>query len=168
MRRQQGFTYLAVLWFVAATAASSTVVATMWHTAAQREREQELLAVGQEMRTAIGRYVAAAPAGRRTYPRQLDDLVLDTRHHPPLRHLRRVYPDPITGKAEWGLIRSADGGIAGVHSLSTAAPFKVQGFDAALADFAGAVRHADWRFVHRDTAIGAPIAPPPAPVRSLP
>lgn len=162
MRRERGFTYLAVLWFVAATAASSTVVATMWHTAAQREREQELLAVGHEIRTAIGRYLAAAPEGRRSYPRSLDDLVLDTRQLPAQRHLRRVYPDPVTGRTEWGLIRSADGGIAGVHSLSSAAPFKQQGFEGVNADFNGAARLADWRFVHREVTALAPATPAPA------
>ena len=41
----------------------------------------------------------------------------------------QIYPDPLTGKAEWGLAR-AGGRIVGVHSLSDRQPHKEDGFDA--------------------------------------
>lgn len=166
-RARRGFTYLAVLGLVAATTAATAMLAPVWHTAAQRERERELLAVGAEFRAAIASYVAAHPAQRREYPRSLDDLVLDRRHPGIRRHLRRIHVDPVTGRAEWGLVRAADGGIAGVHSLSTARPFKQQGFGPGEARFNGATRHADWLFLHLETglAVASPARAASAPGR---
>jgi hypothetical protein len=73
-----------------------------------------------------------------------------------VRHLRRVYPDPITGKDEWGLVKSADGGFAGVYSLSEEAPLKTAGFALRDASFEGKARYADWQFTY---------APPTAPAK---
>lgn len=156
--REQGFTYFAVLALVVITSIGALAAGRLWQTAERRERERELLAAGQQLRQAIGSYRALAVAGRREYPRALDDLLLDPRLPGIRRHLRRIPVDPVTGRAEWGLVRAPDGGIQGVHSLSEAAPLKRAGFAGGDEEFAGAARHADWRFVHRDP-------PPPAPPR---
>ena len=66
-------------------------------TAAQREREQELLFVGSQFRNAFMSYYGATPAGR-ALPAFLEDLVEDNRFPVPRRHLRRVYADPMTSK----------------------------------------------------------------------
>ena len=150
----RGYTYLAVLALLAATAAATTWLVPVWQTAAQRERERELLAIGAEFRAAIASYVAAGI--QRSYPRSLEDLLLDPRQPGIRRHLRRIYPDPMTGSTRWGIVRAADGGIAGVYSLSERRPFKQHGFEAADGAFAGARRYADWQFVHRDAA---PVGP---------
>lgn len=156
--RQQGFTYFAVLALVVITSIGALAAGRLWQTAERRERERELLAAGQSLRQAIASYRSLAVAGRREYPRALDDLLLDPRLPGLRRHLRRIPIDPITGQSEWGLVRAPDGGIQGVHSLSEAAPLKRAGFAAAETDFAQATRYADWRFVHTDP-------PPPAPPR---
>jgi hypothetical protein len=75
-----------------------------------------------------------------------------------VRYLRRLYPDPITGKDEWGLVKSADGGFAGVYSLSEAAPLKTAGFAVRDATFEGKTKYAEWQFVF------APVAAAPKPV----
>jgi len=73
-----------------------------------------------------------------------------------VRHLRRAYRDPFTGKA-FALVQTPDGrGIAGVHSQSTRHPFKIAGFSAQDAAFAEAKTIADWQFVF------IPPAPLPA------
>lgn len=159
-RAGRGFAYLVVLGLVAATAGATTWLVPVWQTAAQRERERELLAIGGEFRNAIGSYVAAGI--QRSYPRRLEDLLLDPRQPGIRRHLRRIYADPMTGSPRWGLVRAPDGGIAGVYSLSEARPFKQQGFEPADSAFAGARRYADWQFVHRDAA-PVPARPVPAP-----
>ncbi len=56
-------------------------------------------------------------------PLELKDLLEDHRSGKLVRHLRRLYPDPITG-SRWGLQRSADGRITGLYSLSDAQPLR--------------------------------------------
>ncbi len=57
-------------------------------------------------------------------PRELQDLLEDRRSGKLVRHLRQLYPDPITGSPRWGVERSADGRITGIHSLSDAQPLR--------------------------------------------
>jgi type II secretory pathway pseudopilin PulG len=154
--RERGFTYFAVLFLIAVTALASSGAAMLWHTVQQREKERELLAVGAEFRRAIARYLAATPSGRPQYPRSLEDLTRDPRVPGVARHLRRVYVDPITGNAEWGIVRAPDGGVLGVYSLSAARPLKLSGFAPTDQAFEGAERYSDWKFVHRDRNAGAP------------
>jgi type II secretory pathway pseudopilin PulG len=52
--RQAGFTYVAVLILLAVLSAGLASVGTMWHTQAQREREEELLFIGEQFRTDSG------------------------------------------------------------------------------------------------------------------
>lgn len=92
------------------------------------EKEAELLFVGQQYRSAIESYRLSG--GVNQYPRRLEDLLLDPRLPTIKRHLRRLYPDPITGQPIWGIVKAPDGGILGVFSLSTQEPLKRQGFDA--------------------------------------
>ena len=121
------------------------LVGQMWHTAAQRDREAELLQVGNEYRKAIERYYLTGP---RQYPRALSDLIKDPRQPGTVRHLRKLYLDPITGKDDWGLVRSNDGGIAGVYSLSEEMPLKSGGFAVRDAAFEGKTKYSDWQFVY--------------------
>lgn len=143
-----GFTYLAVLFMVAIMSGGLALIGEVWHTSAAREKEAELLHIGNEYRKAIERYYRS---GANQYPKSLADLVKDPRQPGTVRHLRRLYPDPITGKGEWGLVKSADGGIAGVHSLSEGAPLKVAGFAVRDASFEGKTKYADWQFVFAPT-----------------
>ena len=155
VRRQDGFTYFVVLFAVVLVGLAAAAAGSVWQTVRQREKEAELLAVGHEFRVAIARYVQSTPGGVRQYPRQLEDLVRDPRVPGTARHLRRIYPDPLTGRAEWGLVRAPDGGVMGVHSLSGAAPRKRAGFARRDEAFADAATHADWVFVHRERGSGA-------------
>ncbi len=108
---------------------------------------------------------AAAVPGIAQYPLQLDDLVLDRRSPRTLRHLRRVYVDPLTGKAEWGLVRQG-GRIVGVYSLATGVPNQRANFDPDDADFQGAQRYRDWVFMY--PANRARLGPGPAAAASAP
>ncbi|HZO01481.1 MAG TPA: type II secretion system protein [Burkholderiales bacterium] len=150
---QHGFTYLTILFLLAIMSGGLALAGEVWHTSATREKEAELLFIGNEYRKAIERYYLAG-SGVRQYPKTLADLVKDPRQPGTVRHLRKLYPDPITGKDEWGLVKSADGGFAGVHSLSEAAPVKTAGFAVRDASFEGKTKYAEWQFV---------FAPPQAP-----
>ena len=61
--------------------------------------------------------------------------------------MRSAYPDPVTGKNEWGIVKSPDGGVMGVYSLSEAKPFKIANFRLQDRDFEKAAKYADWKFV---------------------
>lgn len=159
--RQRGFTYLTVLFLVAMMAGGLALAGEVWHTSAMREKEADLLHIGNEYRKAIERYYVSGP---KQYPKSLADLVKDPRQPGTVRHLRRLYPDPITGKDEWGLVKSNDGGIAGVYSTSEAAPLKTGGFAVRDAAFEGKTKYSDWQFVYAaQAAAPAPSAKPPPP-----
>ena len=162
VRASRGYTYLTVLFVVAMLASGLAVIGEMWHTAATREREAELLHIGNEYRKAIERYYLA---GTGQYPRSLADLLKDPRQPGTVRHLRRLYPDPVTGKDEWRLVRAPTGGIAGVASTSEAAPLKVSGFRVRDAEFEGKSKYSDWQFIYAPSAGGSAAAPKPAAQR---
>lgn len=152
--REAGFTYLAMLLAVAVIGIGLAAAGQSWSTAAQRDREQELLFVGEQFRRAIRLYHRnstdhATPGA--AYPKALTDLLEDRRRGNTQRHLRRLYADPMTGKAEWGLVttKAPDGDrITGVYSLSTLTPFKTSGFREENRAFEGAGGYSGWKFVY--------------------
>ena len=161
--RQHGFAYLTILFIVAIMTAGLAVVGQVWQTTAVREREAELLHIGNEYRKGIERYYLTGTA--RQYPKNLSDLIKDPRQAGTVRHLRRLYPDPITGGTEWGLVKAPDGGFAGVYSLSEESPLKTGGFLVRDATFEGKTKYSDWQFIYAPTAAStaAPTGAPAAP-----
>jgi type II secretory pathway pseudopilin PulG len=161
-RRSQGFTYLTVLFMLAILMGGLALVGEMWGTSTKREKETELLFVGHQYRRAIALYYDSTPGGVKRYPRQLEDLIKDPRQPSTQRHLRKLYPDPVTGK-DWALVKAPDGGILGVHSVSEEAPLKIAGFKLRDAGFESAQKYSDWQFVHTLPAQAAPGKPAPKP-----
>ena len=157
-RSEKGFTYIGLLIAMALFGVALAATGEVWRTASQREREQELLFVGNQFRDAFTSYYSGTPVGKPRYPLALEDLVEDHRFPVPRRHLRRIYADPMTGSAEWRLIAAPGGGIAGVHSRSEARPLKTGNFAPADAKLEGAERYSDWKFVFEPRN----AAPPPA------
>lgn len=157
MRRaasQGGFTYVAVLVAVALIGIMLAAAGMSWSMTQQRARERELLFVGNAFRKAVADYYESTPGTLKRYPASFDDLLKDKRNAATLRHLRRVYVDPMTGLANWGVVRAADGGIQGVYSLGAGEPVKISRFRQRDSEFEGARSYADWRFVY------TPSAPP--------
>ncbi len=142
---QGGFTYLGILFLIAVMGGLLASAGQIWALQAQRDRERELLWVGGQYAQALRSYYRSSPSLAQ-YPRALEDLLKDDRFPSPQRHLRRLYQDPVTRTHEWGVVRSADGRIAGVYSLSEQRPLKQHGFSAPWTDFAGMARYSDWRF----------------------
>jgi type II secretory pathway pseudopilin PulG len=157
----RGFTYVALLLGVAIVGVWIAATASVWHLTLQREKEQELLFIGNEFRAAINHYWRSSGATARRYPMHLEDLLQDERLAEKRRHLRRIYTDPMTGKSEWGLIRLKDGQIIGVRSLSEQEPIKKAGFRVRDQGFVGKTRYTDWLFIAVPSATaGAPTARP--------
>jgi type II secretory pathway pseudopilin PulG len=162
---ESGFTYLTVLFVVAFMGLGMAMAGKVYRTTVLREREAELLWVGNQYRVAIEAY---AKRGGGLYPRALDDLLKDPRDPGVRRYLRRRYPDPVTGSDEWGIVKAADGGIMGVYSRSEEPPLKTAGFRIADTAFQDAAKYSDWKFVYTPGVPGAALpvpqtqAPPPA------
>ena len=92
--------------------------------ARQREKEAELIWIGNQFREAIGLYYQRSPGAVKRYPEKLEDLLDDRRFLARQRYLRRIYADPMSGKAEWGLVQAPEGGIKGVYRLAKDSPIK--------------------------------------------
>lgn len=148
--RQGGSAYLVVLMLVLAVATGLAAVAQPWHTKKLREQEAELLFIGKQFQQALASYYRSGTAP--AYPKTMDALLKDDRVSFTRRHLRRVYTDPMTGEQEWGIVKSPDGGIMGVYSLSEGVPIKQDGFAAELGDLAGKSSYQDWKFVFFGTS----------------
>jgi type II secretory pathway pseudopilin PulG len=157
--RQAGFTYLTVMFIIAILLGGLAIVGETWETSARREKEAELLFIGNQYRRAIGLYYLATPGVVKSYPRQIEDLLKDPRQPGTMRHLRKLFPDPITGKP-FVVIKGADGGVQGVASPSDDAPLKVAGFRVRDAIFEGAQKYSEWKFIHTPLAAAAPAAAP--------
>lgn len=154
MQTGRGFTYI---WMLFAIALSGIVLAgagQLWQTEARREKEVELMFVGEQFRQAIGSYYENSPGSAKHYPDSLEKLLTDDRFPMVKRHLRRIFFDPMTGMVEWELVRKPGVGIVGVHSLSTQKPFKRAGFHERYENFADAVNYQEWKFVYTPGGVG--------------
>ena len=147
LTQRRGIVLLALLLAMMLGAIVAMAGAEAWGMSRQRERETELMFAGDQYRQAIRRYYFAAPRGQsRVLPARLEDLVEDNRSPETMHHLRRLYPDPITASADWGLVMRGDR-IAGVYSQSESQPVKQAGFDAMHAGFEEKKTYRDWIFV---------------------
>ncbi len=157
-QRQAGYTYLLLLFGVAAMGLVTAVAAENWGVLAQRERERELLFAGNQYREALRRYHAAIPDAAQRHPTKLEQLLEDTRFAGTRRHLRQPYRDPMTGEADWVLLRQGES-IIGVHSRAAGRPLKQAGFEPRDEGFAGAASYADWKFIAQTASGDAHAAP---------
>lgn len=167
---QSGFTYLGLLAFIVILGMLLTVASRVWSFSEQRDKEQQLLWIGDQFRNAIGQYFANGSQ----YPLKLQDLVQDDRSPVARHYLRQIYRDPLTGDTDWTLIKDPTGvGIMGVASSSKQVPIKRRNFSDIEVGFADKDCYCDWKFVyaqdsnlyHRYSVPGqaqyqpAPIAP---------
>lgn len=146
-RGVSGFTYIGLLFAVAMAGIALAGTGVLWQMESRREKEKELLFIGEAYRRAIGRYYDMSPGGQKQYPETLDDLLLDKRFPNPVRHLRQRYSDPMMPGEAWTLIRQ-QGRITGLASQSRDKPVKVAGFAPEQEGFDGARSYSEWRFVH--------------------
>jgi hypothetical protein len=146
--RQVGFSYFWMLLLVALMGVSLTVAVEVDSTVARRDQENALLTMGRQFQSAIGHYYENMQVGgRNEYPEKLEDLLQDPRYPGTVRHLRKIFVDPVTGKAEWGLVK-IDERIVGVHSLSEKKPIKQKNFEADVSHFANARKYSEWVFTY--------------------
>ena len=148
--RESGFTYLILLIAMVVIGVMAEVAVAFTSTSMKIEREAELIFRGQAYQRAISSYYHALPKTK-SYPRSLDDLLLDPRF-PMKRHIRKLYDDPITGTPDWRVIRTVEGGVAGVASRSMDVPLKVSGFPIELESFEAVKTYSKWVFEFKPKA----------------
>jgi type II secretory pathway pseudopilin PulG len=144
-----GFTYIGVMVLITVISIAATAVVQVGELARRRSAEAELLYVGRQYIKAFLEYETYTPEGSANRaPARLEDLLRDPRQPGVRRYLRELYPDPITGKMDWQLIRAPGGGIMGVKSASCASTIK-RSFPAGDFMFLdGLARYCDWTFAY--------------------
>ena len=158
---ERGAALLIVLFTVVVLGLAIGMAGSSWKSVVQRAREAELLWRGDQYRLAIKSYVEVKQGRAGTYPQKLEDLVKDPRSLTPVRHLRRLYPDPMTG-GDWVLVKDPAGRITGVRSDSDLEPFKQDGFPEEYKKFEGAGSYRNWEFVYEPKVQPKPTAKKPA------
>lgn len=157
-QRQAGLTYLTVLFVIAVAGIMLANTGIAWSQAGQRERELDLLFVGNEYRQAIMLFYERTPGTIKRYPARLEDLLTDSRYNPPQHYLRKLYRDPVINQKQWDIIIAPEGGIMGVQSLSNGKPIKTTGFDEVNISFEGAASYSSWKFTYVPQAVIQPQA----------
>jgi type II secretory pathway pseudopilin PulG len=156
---EAGFTYIGVLFAVALMGVTLALIATVTSQTQQRDKEKQLLFVGSQFTQAIGSYYNNPPLGKaKQLPKRLEDLLQDDRAVFTQRHLRKIFFDPFTANADWGLIKDASNGIVGVYSKSEIKPIKVANFDKEFSQLEGKKHYSDWKFIYTDDSLPAVIA----------
>lgn len=144
---QSGYILMGLLVLMVVSGFALAQVGARWKDEVQRERDQDLLKVGEAYRLAIGRYYNQTPGVVKEYPPNLEALLNDERRPQPRRHIRKLYLDPITQREGWGIVEAPSGGVMGVYSLSDKMPYKTKGFRPHQ-KFEGKKYYGEWYFVY--------------------
>ncbi|TLM65422.1 MAG: type II secretion system protein [Deltaproteobacteria bacterium] len=144
---QSGAALLTVLVMVAILGLTAGVAGQSLRAMMQRECEAELLWRGQQYRQAIASYYNVKHGPQQMYPAKLDDLLKDPRMPGVVRHLRRLYDDPMTGK-KWEPVKDPAEKLIGVRSTSPLEPFQQAGFPKGLETLEGKTSYREWEFVY--------------------
>lgn len=147
-RRAAGFTYVGLVILVAIIGMVGALTLKADALLRRAAAEEELLEIGAAFSAALQSYASVTPRGQPAQPPTLQDLLKDPRFPEPRRHLRKIFVDPLTGKAEWGVVYlgSGDKGVVAVYSLSQAKPLKVANFDSRFRNFEHKEQISDWKF----------------------
>ena len=166
---EQGFIFLWVLFAAALAGIMLAGTGQVWQITSQREKEKELLFVGDQFRQAVMSYYNNESGGPKEYPESLEQLLEDKRGVTTKRHLRKIFIDPMTNTPDWGLVEEPEPeqedssvsissgkkkGIIGIYSLSKGMPIKVDNFKEHNAEFSDAVTYQDWKFVFSEESAG--------------
>ncbi len=138
LQNQRGVTLMVVLVMMVILGLSAGIAGSTWSSVMQKEREEQLLWVGDQYRRAIESYVnfrnqpgspgAVGGVGTKLspiplYPNSLEDLLRDSRATQVVRHLRRLYKDPFTGEdfepVRPSSVAGAGGAVGGTISASS-------------------------------------------------
>ncbi|MES2317562.1 MAG: type II secretion system protein [Pseudomonadota bacterium] len=167
----RGFTYLGLIILVAVIGLVGAAALKVGSLLQRAAAEEELLEIGAQFSEALRSYAAATPQGQPQQPPGLADLLKDPRFPNPRRHLRKIFVDPVTGKAEWGIIYLGDKiGVLGVYSLSDRQPLKIANFDIRFQNMDNKLHISDWKFLMAGGGdkLNPPVVTPPNSMTAAP
>ena len=150
-RSQSGYILIGLLVLILVSGFALAQAGTKWSDARKREREQELLKIGDIIRKAIGNYYNQTPSVVKQYPPNLEALLRDDRFPEPRRYMRKIYIDPITQREGWGIVEAPSGGVMGIYSLSAAKPYKTNNFRWMYQGFENRKYYGEWYFTYIPT-----------------
>ncbi len=142
---QRGAILLLLMVMVVVMGLAAGMAGESWRSTMQRAREDELLWRGEQYQKAIASYHSVRQ-GSPTFPAKLEDLVRDPRFPHVVRHLRKLYNDPMTGE-DLKLVTGPGERIIGVRSSSDLEPFRKDGFPKSLDKLRGKEAYNEWEFV---------------------
>ena len=143
---QRGAILIMLLVMVVILGLAAGMAGQTWRSTMQRSREAELLWRGQQYQQAIASYYSVKHGPQQMLPAKLEHLLRDPRFPNVVRHLRKLYDDPMTGE-EWQLVTDPAERIIGVHSSSDLEPFQKEGFSKSLDKLQGKDSYREWEFV---------------------
>jgi type II secretory pathway pseudopilin PulG len=155
--RQRGSIYVGVMTALAIVGVMLMEMGKTWSVIQRREREEQLLFVGDQIRRGLANYASSGPVAG-TYPKSMEVLIQDPRRSTVVRHLRRLYADPLSGKFDWGIVPGLGGTIMGVYSQAGGTPMRQANFPKQYVFFAGKSSYREWVFSSMEQAGGeAPV-----------
>ena len=151
LTNQNGAILLMVLVSITLLGLMAGIAGSSWKTIVQQAKEVDLLWKGNQIRRAIGSYYNTSlsqSSAPKVFPSELKHLTQDPRSLEVMRHLRRLYVDPMTGE-DWETIKGPSGQIIGVRSKSNKVPFKQNNFLQENKSFAGQQSYHGWLFIYQ-------------------
>jgi type II secretory pathway pseudopilin PulG len=149
MQRQRGFGYLILIFALAIMSVTLAGFGQSWRLSGQREKETELLSIGHQFSAALESYRRVTPPGQPDAPASLDELLEDKRFPFTVRHLRRLYRDPMTGQSDWQ-VDILEGRIVSISSRSERDALrqsKTLPSFISITSKADMIRYQDWLFI---------------------
>jgi type II secretory pathway pseudopilin PulG len=146
---QKGIAYLSLLVLITIMSITIFIASENLSQKTQRERESQLLFIGEAFRDAIESYYTRDDISEKNYPQTIEQLLADNRGIKFKRHLRQIYYDPFTNETSWGLIKDEKHRIIGIHSLSNQLSIKTKfiGSGIVVEQFTKPLRYSDIKFI---------------------
>jgi hypothetical protein len=140
-RYNKGFSYVFMLLLISLLSIMQLKYLEVVSIAEKRERENNLIKIGNLYVKALKSYYDNSPGNEKSYPNNLGDLLYDSRFFTTHRYLRKIYPDPL--KAGWGLVKNSKNQIIGVYSLSQEKPIR----DFFQGQKKSSIVYSEWKFL---------------------
>ena len=147
--KSRGFAYLTLLVVLAVMALVLSSASVSQSHQSKREKEAQLMFIGEQFYGAIASYYASSQDQTKRYPTKLEQLLVDNRGIKPKHHLRQIFQDPMTQKMDWGLVLNTQKQIIGVFSLSNETLLKTKLPEFAVLQTNKTATYQDVKFIYR-------------------